>query len=388
MAGAALPRTYWLLWAGTLVNRLGSFVVVFLSLYLTKSRGLTVEAAGLVVSLYGAGSMLGGLTGGVLADRIGRRATLLLALAGGSTAMVALGLARELWLIAALAPLVSFLTDIHRPAVAAMVADLVPPPNRQRAYGLLYWAINLGFAVASVVAGLLARIDYLILFIGDAATTAAYAAVVWRFIPESRPTETPRETGGLLEALANRTFVLFLGLALMLALVFFQHMATLPLDMGAHGHDEWAYGKVVAVNGLLIVLLQPAMTRALAGFPRGPVLAAATAATGIGFGLYAVVSSVPLYALGVALWTLGEIASSPLQSVIVADLAPPHARGRYQGLYTMTWGLAFFLGPALGSWVLGRWSAPALWLGCVGLCLVTAVGYLALGPRIAGERRN
>jgi predicted MFS family arabinose efflux permease len=270
-----------------------------------------------------------------------------------------------------------------------MVADLVPAPNRQRAFGLLYWAINLGFAVASMLAGLRAPIDYLILFAGDAATTLVYAAIVWRYIPETRPAETRRESAGLAEALANRTFLLFLGLAFLLAMVFFQHLSTLPQAMRADGHDEWAYGRVVALNGILIVLCQPAITRALARFPRGPVLAAATALTGVGFGMYAVVSSVPLYGLGVAVWTLGEIASSPLQSVIVADLAPPAARGRYQGLFTMTWGLAFFAGPALGSWTMARVSAPALWVGCLVVCLVTAVGYLALGPRLAsaGDRR-
>jgi MFS family permease len=386
VAGAALPRTYWLLWTGTLVNRLGSFVVFFLSLYLTKTRGLSVEVAGSIVSLYGAGSMLGGLTGGVLADRIGRRATLLAALVGGAVAMLALGLARPVWLIAAITPVVSFVTDLHRPAVGAMVADIVPPPNRRRAYGLLYWAINLGFAIASVVAGLLARLDYFILFVGDAATTLCYAVVVWRFIPETRPVDTRRETdAGFGEALSNRTYVLFLALAFLLALVFFQHLSTLPLAMAAHGHDEWAYGRTIAVNGILIVLLQPAATRALGRFPRGRVLAAATVVTGVGFGMYAFASSTAAFALGVGLWTLGEIASSPLQSVIVADLAPPHARGRYQGLFTMTWGLAFFAGPALGAWVLGRFSPAALWLGCLGACLATAAGYLALGPRLGGD---
>jgi len=339
--------------------------------------------AGPIVSLYGAGSTVAGLVGGVMADRIGRRATMLVALFGGASAMLALGFARPVWLIAVLTFTLAFLTDLHRPAVGAMIADVVAPPLRQKAYGHLYWAINLGFAVAAVLAGVLAKIDYRLLFIGDAATTVLYGLLVWRAIPETRATTGQPEPGDLREVLRDRTFLLFLVPALLVAIAFFQHVSTLPLDMTAHGHDERAYGLVVGVNGALIVLLQPLATRLLAGYARDRVLAASALLVGAGFGMYAVVGTVPLYALGVGLWTLGEIAMAPINSATVADLAPRHMRGRYQGVFATTWGLAFCVGPALGSWVMGRVSAPALWIGCLAGSVVAAVAYLWIGPRVA-----
>src|SRR5262245_20175994 len=90
-----LPGVYWTLWVGTLVNGLGGFVVPFLAPYLTRSRGFTVAEAGGVASLFGLGTMTAGPLGGVLADRVGRRATMLLGLFGGGAAMLALGFAER-----------------------------------------------------------------------------------------------------------------------------------------------------------------------------------------------------------------------------------------------------------------------------------------------------
>jgi MFS family permease len=381
-----LPRTFWILWVGTLVNRLGAFVVIFLALYLTKRRGIPVETAGLIVSLYGAGSMTAGLVGGVLADRIGRRPTMLVALFGASAAMLALGSVEELWLIAAITPLLGFLGDLVRAPVAAMVADVVPPEQRTLAYGYLYWAVNLGFSCASLTAGFLAKLDYFLLFAIDAGTTLAYALIALFAIPETRPAESRAGGGiGLGFLLTDRRFVAFLGLVMLVALVFFQHIATLPIDMLAHGHDERTYGYVIAVNGVLIVILQPFVAPLVARRSRGRVLALATVLVGLGFGMYAWVGSAVWYGLGVAVWTLGEIGMNPATSAIVAEMAPADARGRYQGAFTATWGIAYFLGPALGAQLLGRGGSLLLWTACFGACALAAVGYLWLGPRLHGD---
>jgi MFS family permease len=389
MGIVALPRTYWVLWLGTLVNRLGSFVVVFLSLYLTQQRGASVETAGLIVSLYGAGSMVAGLVGGILADRIGRRPTMLVALFGAATAMLALGFARRTWAIALITPLLGFLADLVRAPVGAMVADVVPPENRAVAYAYLYWAVNLGFSCASLTAGFLARVDYFLLFAADAATTLVYAILVLVAIPETRPpAPAQRQRGlGLAVVWADRSFMAFLAITTLVCLVFFQHVSTLPVDMMAHGHDERTFGYVVAVNGVLIVLLQPVLTSVLIPFRRAVVLAAAAVLIGIGFGLYALLNTAAvMYATGVAIWTLGEIAIAPTSSAIVAELAPADARGRYQGAYTMTWGVAFFFGPALGSLILGSAGSVALWVTCLGASLAAGAGFLSLGHRLGGGR--
>lgn len=186
-----LPTTFWWLWTSTLINRLGGFVVTFLALYLTVDRGYSASYAGLVASLFGLGGAIAALVGGVLTDRIGRRPTLLAAQLMTALSTAALGFADGQLMIAAVAFLVGLSSNASRPAVSAMIADLVPAADRVRAFALNYWAVNIGFGVSAAVAGLVAAHGYLTLFIADAATTLLCAFVVFAKVAESRPRTTP-----------------------------------------------------------------------------------------------------------------------------------------------------------------------------------------------------
>ena len=384
-----LPRTYWYLWTGTLVNRLGTFVVPFLALYLTRERGFRVEEAGLVVSLHGAGGVLAGLVGGTLADRVGRRATLLSGLWLGSAAMLSLGFARATWHIAVSAFLLGLLGELYRPAVAAAIADVVRPEDRPRAYGLLYWVVNVGFSIAVLLAGLASRLGFLVLFLGDALTTFLYGALVWWKVPETRlalpgKQAEPSHRPPSLAPFQDATFLAFALPILLTTFIFTQSNVTLPLDLTSHGMSPATFGTVLATNGVLVVLLQPFAGRVMGRMRRAAALAWASGLTGLGFGLHAFGANVGLATLAVVVWTLGEVAQSPVASAVVADLAPTEQRGIYQGAYYMLWALAACIAPTLGSWVLGRHGTYALWGGCLVMGLFAAGWHLA----IADARRR
>ncbi|MBF5041937.1 MFS transporter [Aggregicoccus sp. 17bor-14] len=386
-----LPRLYWVLWWGTFINRLGSFAVPFIALYLTRERGMGAAAVGLVASLHGLGGLLAAYLGGALADRIGRRPTLIGALCCGAGSMVLLALARQPALIALAAFSLGLLGDMYRPAVSAAIADVVPADRRAQAFTLFYWVVNLGFAVALPTAGLLSRAGFSVLFFADATTTLLYAAVVWRLLPETRPRQAAAAArGGLRSVLLtlapfrDRAFLAFALPVFLLVIVFFQHMVALPLTLEARGMSDTAWGLVLGTNGALIVLLQPFAGRWVERLPRGAVLAGACVLTGAGFGLHGLSGGVALAVLAVAVWTAGEIMHAPVASSVVADLAPPAVRGTYQGAYFMLWGLAAFLGPLLGGWVLGHAPASALWAGCLALGLLAA----ALQAGAAAVRRR
>ncbi len=384
-----LPRVYWYLWWGTLVNRLGSFVVPFLALYLTRERGFTVEQAGLTASLHGAGAVLSGLTGGMVADRLGRRTALIAGLWLGALGMLFLGFAREPLQIAVAALLLGFLGELYRPAVAAAISDVVPAKDRARAFGLLYWVVNLGFSIAVPMAGLASRFGFQLLFIADACTTFLYGLVVWWKVPETRPTQAAepgsnKRRGFPLAPFLDRVFLAFALPVLFTAFIFFQSNVTLPLDLGARGISPETFGLVLGVNGVMIVLVQPFMARVLTSVRRSVSLAWASALTGLGFGLYALTPDAGLAALAVMVWTLGEIAMAPVASAVVADLAPAEERGTYQGAYSTLWALAACTAPALGSWVLGRHGSQGLWGTCLVLGLFAAVWHLSIG----GARRR
>jgi MFS family permease len=387
---SGLPRTFWILIAGTLINRLGGFVTTFLSLYLTTERGMTIVQAGATIALYGAGTIPAGLVGGTLADRLGRRTTMMISLVASSVFMCALGFAREPGTIGVLTLLLGLTADLYRPAVSATVADVVPPKDRLRAYSLLHWTVNIGFSIAPVVAGLMASRSYLALFVADAATTFAYAMLAWFMIPETRGSggsvvvEGQLKLREVLVALKDLAYLPFLGLTFCLALLYHQTHATLALDMRAHGVDASTFGKVMALNGVLIVLFQPATTQWLSRFKRSRVLAGSCLLTGVGFGITGLATSAPLYALSVVIWTMGEIGGTPAGQALVADLAPPDARGRYQGAYYMAWGSAFFAAPLLGSVVLEKLGSVWLWGGCFGMGILLAIGHVVT----AGARQR
>lgn len=389
----SLPAAYWTLWLGTLVNKSGGFVVPFLALYVTARGGGEAEA-GLIMALYGGGAILAGLSGGVLADRVGRRATMLLSLFGGAVPMLAIGLSRSLPAMCAATFFMGWLAELYRPAVAAATADLVPAADRPRAYGHLYWVNNLAFAVAPTVGGLVASLSYTAIFVVDAATMVVYGALVLMRVPETRPEAPPptparqadsRADTGLGAVLADRTFCSFVLLMLGLSMVMWQDRATIPLDMRRHGITEATYGWLICVNGVMIVFLQPGLTRMAAGYPRTVALAGASLLFGLGFGLCGLVSSVPGYLLAIVIWTLGEMIVVPTASAVVADLAPATQRGRYQGLYSMSFGMASCAGPLLGVAVLRHAGGQALWFSCFALMVIVTAGQLALGPARAAR---
>ncbi len=379
----SLPPVYWTVWVGTLINRAGGFAVPLLTFYLIDERGLSIGDAGAIVSLFGAGGVVAALVGGVLADRLGRRATMAISLLGGAAVMFGLGAVTEPVAIAVLTLALGFVGELYRPAVQAFVADVVPAEQRVRAYGLLYWAINMGFAIAPIAAGLVAEWSYTALFIIDGGTMAIYGLIVVARLPETRPVRAAGEGAapvGLLRIAADRAFLRFLILTFMTTLLMYQSSSTLAAWMDSQGHSARTFGAVIAVNGILIVLLQPSISARVALLDPMRVLTASALLIGAGFALHGTSALVVVHVAAVAIWTLGEIAAAPTGAALVARLSGPETRGRYQGLYTMSWGLASFVGPLLGPRILEHGGPAALWGGCLAIGIIAAAGF-ATTPR-------
>jgi MFS family permease len=389
-----LPRVYWALWAGMLINRLGGMVFMLLGIYLTRERHLAPELAGLVVGLNAAGGLFAGPVGGALADRMGRRATLLAGTAISGLLMLALGGARSIAGIVAIAPLLGFFTDLCRPPLQAAVADVVAPADRKRAYGLLYWAINLGFAGAAVLGGSLADHHFSLVFVIDAVTTLGFGAIVLAGVPETRPRLKPvgaaARRGGqhLLAPFRNQRFMTLVLVQLLLLLAFAQVILALPLDMRSHGLSTTQIGWLLGLNGVFIVIAQPLALRYFRGFSHVQWLAAGAALTGLGLGTtaFAGMGGAAVYAVAALLWTLGEIGFSTAAPTLVAELAPVDQRGAYQGTYQLAWGVANTSAPAIGSLVLARLGSAPLWIGCLAVCLTAAALHLRRDRWRAGGR--
>lgn len=378
-----LPASFWYLWLGTIVNRTGGFAAPFLMLYLTSKLSMTAGSAALLVSVLGAGSFFAQLSGGELADRLGRRPVMMLSFFITPVAMLVLGLTHEIGLLVVAMFALGFFTDLSRPAINAAIVDLVPAENRPHAFALIYWAINLGAALAPVIAGLLANYDYFLLFLGDAVTTAVFGLIVLTRVPETQALElavaarvpTRARVG---QALADPMLLFFVGLSLLIGIIYSQGHITLPLDMAANGLPPSDYGLAIAVNGALIVVVTLWISRRAARLPRYPVMAIAALLLGAGFGLTAFATTLPFYALTVVVWTFGEVISASIAPTIVSEISPPALRGLYQGIWGSSWGLAFFIGPIFGGFMFDRFGSDALWAATFVLGMIVALGYIAM----------
>jgi len=375
-----LPRPFWFLFGGTLVNRLGYVVEPFLAIYLVRGRDLPVTTVGYVAAAFGLGAFASQPIGGYLADRLGRRATIVGGLVGSAVAFLALGAARDLRALIVAAAFAGLVMDLYRPAVAALVADLVSPADRPRAFGLLYWAINLGVSVAGVLGGLLAERSYWLLFVLDAVTCLAFAALIARAVPETRPQRVRGEATGYGVALRDRMLVAIAAFTVIDSVVYLQSFITLPLAMSADGLRPAAYGIAYAVNPVAVIVIQPLTLRWLTGLPQVPVYAASALVMGVGFGLTAFAHSLPAYAATVLVWTLGEIAFNAVGPAIVAGIAPERLRGRYNGVIGLAYGGSAFIAPLVGTRLLHDFGGAVLWGGCFLASAVIAAGALALAP--------
>jgi MFS family permease len=384
---SGFPRPFWVLWSGTLINRLGTMVEPFLGLYLTTVRGLSLAQTGLVLAILGAGSIFAQLIGGWLADRIGRRATLVTGMMANGAAMLALGYAHGLPAILGATMILGLTLDMYRPASSALVADLVSPAERPRAFGLLFWAVNLGFAIAMLLGGTLARAGYGWLFLIDALTCVTFGLLVWRAVPEThaRRPAAERAPAGFGVVLRDHVMVVYTLLQVAFTFVLMQAFTTLPLAMHADGLAPRDFGIAVAVNGVTIIIVQPLVNPWLARCDRSVVIAVGCLVLGTGFGLTGLAGPLWSYAATVFVWTLGEILVASVGLAIVADLAPPHVRGRYNGVWGMAWSVGFLLAPLAGTWLLAI-GAPVLWLSCAALCAVAGCGQLLLAPAIRRRR--
>ncbi|CAL9483483.1 MDR family MFS transporter [Streptomyces pilosus] len=388
---SGLPRAFWWLWLSTLVNRLGAFVATFMALYLTLDRGYSASYAGLVAALHGLGGVISSLGAGVMTDRLGRRPTLLVSQTATALSVALLGFVRDPVAIAAVAFLVGMASNASRPAVQAMMADIVRPEDRVRAFSLNYWAINLGFAISSAGAGFIAEVSYRAGFLIEAGMTLACAVLVFVKLPESRPGEDAAGPAGEKDSVSLGTVVRdgrymgVVGLSFLIALVFQQGYLGLPVAMGAAGFSPADFGLAIAVNGVLIVVLQLPVTRFIEKRDPRQLLIASSLLAGYGFGLTAFADSVAVFALTVCVWTLAEIVNAPTQTGLVVALSPVHGRGRYQGMYTMSWAVAALVAPLMSGFVIDHWGAAWLWGTCAVVGTVAGLGYALLMRGLPGE---
>jgi len=376
----ALPPPARVLFVGTFINRFGNFLGPFLVLYLT-AKGDTAGQAGLALGVVGLGNTVGNALGGTLADRLGRRTTIVLSMAGSGACTLAVPLVGPLVAVIALVGLVGVFAQLYRPAAGALLLDVVPDAQRVTAFAVYRLAINLGMALGPAVAGLLASQSYVFLFVGDAATSFLFGALALTRLPETAPRggDAPGRGAGYRTVLHDRPYLLLLVAMGAAFFIYVQSTTTLPLRVKDAGLPPSVYGLLLGLNALAVVLVELPLTAYTRRKPLRPVIATGLVLLGVGFALTGVARTAVALAATVLVWTLAEMIYSPVASAYTGRFAPPLLRGRYQGAYGIAQMAAGAVGPVVGGYLYMR-DPAALWAVCGVVGIVAALLILAVKP--------
>jgi MFS family permease len=378
----ALPRPFWVLFAGTFINRFGTFVWPFLTIYLTR-QGHSLTAAAVAVSTFGVGNSLGNAFGGWLSDHLGRRNTIVIGTTAAAGFLMLLYTANSFSAVMLWTFITGFANGTYIPANSALITDVVPAPLRMRAFSAQRMAGNAGFACGAATAGIVAKYSFLGLFVGDAFTTLAYAAIAFVALPHGLRGQTAQAPwrAAVRQLRGDRAFHAQFIATFCAALVFAQFGSTFSLHVIQSGMTldflgwslppESIYGLIIGWNGLLVMSCELPLTSFTGRRNAHRIMAIGYLLIGAGFGAYGLAWNLPLHFLAMTIFTLGEMFSTPVSSAYVSSLAPETMRGRYMGALMLAWGSAGVIGPIAGS-LLYQQSQSALWAACAILGVIGA----------------
>jgi len=369
-----------------IVNRMGDFVIPFLTLILTQVQGLGPAEAGLVVTLATALGSLGGLAAGHLADRHSRRDVLVAFLGTSGVLLTGAGFAPAHGAALAAMTASGFFLGAMRPLLGALVADLCTPETRRAAFSLSYLGINLGVAVGPLLAGWLFTHALNWMFWLDGLSTACALLLLVRFVP--RQTRSAPEAGvgepvptGALRAFAAHPVLLPFGLLLVAYnLVYSQMVFTLALQLvdlfGAAGPG--IYGLVWGVNAVVVVVLTPGALRLTRNRTNLWSMAWATVLVAAGLAVFLFRPDLVWVLGSTLLWSAGEVLFSIHLGDLVAGQSPPEYRARFQGYVSFLGSLGFVAAPVGSGLLASALGLPSLWWTAVVVSAAVGAGFLAL----------
>ncbi len=380
-AYAGLPKAVWMLAAVEFVNRAGTMVLFFLTLYLTRHLGFTLPQSGQILGGYGVGSLIGTYLGGRLCDRMGAYNVQRLSLGLSGVLLILLSLPESFAPVMILAFLLGGTAEALHPSNLTAVSQLCPPEMRTKGFSLSRLAGNLGLSIGPVVGGYLALFSYKWLFWVDGLTSLLALVLFHAFFSTQAGPSSARSRNSELarSPWADRVFLLIWVLAFLVGIVFSQLFATFPLYVRqVYQLRENAIGQLIAVNTVQIVLIEMLIIHAVRGHEPAKVARVGVLALCTGFALMPLGRGFVYGAFTVVVWTFGEILTVPLLTTLVAGRAGPSGHGGYLGLLGLSFALAMIIGPLVGSWVYNSVGPDALWFGCGVLGVLLVAGFTLL----------
>lgn len=391
---ASYSRPFWLVFAGLLINASGSSMVwPFLTIFMRQQLGVPLTTIGLLLSLRSAASMLSTMIAGSVVDRFGRKIAMVGSLLVGAGNMLLMSRATTLGSWIGLMILTGLFSPLFRVGAHAMIADLVEPERRPSGYALIRMASNLGVAIGPSVGGFVTSVSYSYVFYAAATAQLLVALLIFFLIPESAPamgTDGDRRMG-YGPVFRDQRLLSFVGVFILGSLAASLMMVLLPVYAKENfGVPEHQYGFIMATNAAMVVTMQFAITRLTRRYRPLMVVALGSLFYGIGVGSIALGASFGAFLASMVVVTIGEMVMVPTSTAFAANLAPVEMRGRYMGIYTITWEISSGIGPVIGGLLNDHISPASIWHGGLLMGLVAALGFVILqrSPLFAGHQAS
>jgi predicted MFS family arabinose efflux permease len=378
-----LSRETWLLSTVVLINRCGYMAVPFMSMYITQNLHRSIADAGLIITLFGAGSVIGAIAGGYLADRIGFRAVQIISLVISGLLFILFAYIDTFFSLCLLTTVLGLFVEAFKPANNSAIAAYSSAENLTRSYALNRLATNIGFGFGTSVGGVLAAINYKLLFWVDGVVYTLAGILILILLPNGSMQQSPSErdtvTASAVSPWKDSFFIRFIGMVTLYMTAFIMIFRILPVFWKEQMYiGEATIGILMGMNGLIIALFEMVIIQALHNRrPDFHYIIAGVLCTVFAFislllpGLPALLAGM----MAVMAFTMGEMLTLPYISTIVISRATQYNRGKYSAVYSLSWAIAQVVGPASGGIIAARWGYDALWMTLILLCLLSATGF-------------
>ena len=386
-AYSGLSRQMWWLALVMFINRSGTMVIPFLTVYLT-SKGYTLAQAGYVMAAFGCGSILGGYLGGRLTDRFGYYYVQVFSLLLNGILLIVLGQMQTLLQFMVCIFVLSSLGESFRPANSAAVAAYSNESNRTRCYSLNRLAINMGWAIGPAIGGVLASINYHLLFWADGITCIIASVLLYLLFSEVKKTANLKtvkdEKIKSASAYSDKTFLLGMFYIFLVGICFFQMFNIITVYFKQHLHlGENVIGAVLAMNGLIIAFVEMILVYKLEN--RNAALTYMTIGSfliGLSFIILNISPAFVFVLLQMIVVTFGEMLLFPFMNNFWVRRSNESNRGQYAAVYTMSFSAALVLAPTFASQIATLFGFPVLWIINFIVCSFATLGFFLLKKRV------
>ncbi len=384
---SGLSRETWLFSAVMFINRASTMVVPFMSMYITQSMHRSIGDAGLIITLFGVGSVAGSATGGYFIDKLGFRSVQIFTSLIGGLLFISFGMISNFLVLCIWTILLSFFSEAFRPANLTAVVTYSKPENLTRSYSLNRLAVNLGWGFGSSLGGILAAINYHLLFWVEGLSYIGICLLILIMLPAAKKPNQKLVTVSEKKAAPispwkDPFLVRFLILVTVFNSCFIMMFRLAPVYWKEELHmGESIIGILLGLNGIIIALFEMVLVRYWEGrrstmyyIIYGVIILALSYV----FLLIPGFDPRVMVLLAVVTLTIGEMLALPFINTTVMKRAHDQNKGRYAAAYALSWSVAMIAGPGLGAIVINHWGYNILWLIIIGLCVICAANLYLL----------